>query len=155
MLELLEQPESDRAATLVRIRTTAPQRAAALERLLQDAESEFLETPAWASVPAPATSEEPPERIGPWKIAAELGRGGMGTVFRGERDDGSFEQTVAVKLIRAELVSGESAGASTASAAFLLHSIIRTWRDCSMPAPRSRAFPTWCSSTSAGEPIDT
>ena len=31
----------------------------------------------------------------------------MGTVYRGERDDGSFEQTVAVKLIRAELVSGE------------------------------------------------
>jgi non-specific serine/threonine protein kinase/serine/threonine-protein kinase len=31
----------------------------------------------------------------------------MGTVYRGERDDGSFVQTVAVKLIRAELVSGE------------------------------------------------
>ena len=107
LLELLEQSESDRAATLVRIRTTAPQRAAALERLLRDAESEFLETPAWASVPAPIVAEVPPERIGPWKITQELGRGGMGTVFRGERDDGSFEQTVAVKLIRAELVSGE------------------------------------------------
>jgi len=107
LLELLEQPESDRAATLVRIRTTAPQRAAALERLLRDAESEFLETPAWASVPAPTVAEVPPERIGPWKITQELGRGGMGTVFRGVRDDGSFEQTVAVKLIRAELVSGE------------------------------------------------
>jgi non-specific serine/threonine protein kinase/serine/threonine-protein kinase len=51
--------------------------------------------------------DTPPERIGPWRITDELGRGGMGTVYRGERDDGSFAQTVAVKLIRAELVSGE------------------------------------------------
>ena len=43
----------------------------------------------------------------PLRITDELGRGGMGTVYRGERDDGAFAQTVAVKLIRAELASGE------------------------------------------------
>ena len=107
LLELLEQSEAGRAATLARIRIAAPQRAAALESLLRDAESEFLETPAWTSISLPIVAETPPDRIGPWKITRELGRGGMGTVYRGEREDGSFEQTVAVKLIRSELVSGE------------------------------------------------
>jgi non-specific serine/threonine protein kinase/serine/threonine-protein kinase len=109
LLALLEQSAPDRAATLATVRETRPQRAAELERLLRDAESEFLELPAWAGIAA-ATNvvlETPPERIGPWRIGMELGRGGMGTVYRAERDDGSFAQTVAVKLIRAELVSGE------------------------------------------------
>ncbi len=40
------------------------------------------------------------ERIGPWRVTGRLGRGGMATVFVGERDDGQWEQTVALKLIR-------------------------------------------------------
>ncbi|MEP7011912.1 MAG: protein kinase [Acidobacteriota bacterium] len=46
-----------------------------------------------------------PERVGPWRLLGEIGRGGMGSVFLGRRDDGAFEQTVAVKLVRAELAS--------------------------------------------------
>lgn len=38
--------------------------------------------------------------IGPFRLMRELGRGGMGTVWLAERDDGQFEQQVAVKLIR-------------------------------------------------------
>lgn len=38
-------------------------------------------------------------RVGPWKLAGELGRGGMGTVHRAERADGAYEQTAALKLI--------------------------------------------------------
>ena len=49
----------------------------------------------------------PPERIGPWRIEAEIGRGGMGTVYRAQRDDGAFDQTVAIKLIRPELASAQ------------------------------------------------
>lgn len=41
-----------------------------------------------------------PERIGPFRIVSELGHGGMGTVYLGERDDGQFEQRAALKLIR-------------------------------------------------------
>jgi serine/threonine-protein kinase len=40
------------------------------------------------------------ERVGPFRIVRELGRGGMGTVFLAERDDGQFEHRVALKVIR-------------------------------------------------------
>ena len=39
------------------------------------------------------------DRLGPYRLVKELGRGGMGTVFLGERDDGQFEDRVAVKLL--------------------------------------------------------
>ncbi len=105
-LELLEQSEATRAATLAHLEMEAPQRAAELRRLLATAASEFLEAPAWTRVaPIAVTAIAPPVRIGPWLIKEELGRGGMGTVYRAERDDGSFAQTVAVKLIRSELAS--------------------------------------------------
>ncbi|MEP7362515.1 MAG: protein kinase [Acidobacteriota bacterium] len=42
-----------------------------------------------------------PGRAGPYRLTRELGRGGMGTVYLGERDDGEYEGQVAVKLIRA------------------------------------------------------
>ena len=41
-----------------------------------------------------------PERIGPFRIMHEIGRGGMGRVYLGERVDGQFEQRVAIKLIQ-------------------------------------------------------
>jgi len=42
----------------------------------------------------------PPERLGPYRIVELLGQGGMGRVFRAERADGVFEQTIAIKLMR-------------------------------------------------------
>ena len=108
MLELLEQPESDRAATLVRIRTTAPQRAAALEQLIQDAESEFLGDSCLGQCRGAGTLGEAART---YRAVEDRGRSSAAAEWalflRGERDDGSFQQTVAVKLIRAELVSGE------------------------------------------------
>ena len=53
----------------------------------------FLETAAAAGGPAP-------DRIGPFVIVREIGRGGMGRVLLGERADGQFEQRVAIKLIQ-------------------------------------------------------
>ena len=40
------------------------------------------------------------ERIGPWRVLSELGRGGMGIVLLAERADGQFEQRAAVKLVK-------------------------------------------------------
>jgi serine/threonine-protein kinase len=42
------------------------------------------------------------ERVGPWKICNEIGRGGMAIVYLAERADGEFEQTVALKWLRPE-----------------------------------------------------
>lgn len=42
-----------------------------------------------------------PERLGPYRILHELGRGGMGVVYLGERDDGQFRLKVAVKVLDA------------------------------------------------------
>jgi len=40
------------------------------------------------------------DRIGAFRIVRAIGQGGMGQVFLGARDDGQFEQRVAIKLIR-------------------------------------------------------
>ncbi len=46
-------------------------------------------------------------RIGPWKLVGEIGRGGMGAVYRAERADGQFAQTVAIKLLKRGMDSEE------------------------------------------------
>lgn len=45
----------------------------------------------------------PPERIGPFRLVQRIGEGGMGQVWRGERSDGLFDQTVAIKLLWSHL----------------------------------------------------
>ncbi|WP_257386878.1 serine/threonine-protein kinase, partial [Tahibacter caeni] len=40
------------------------------------------------------------ERLGPFALVREIGRGGMGAVWLAERADGEFAQQVAIKLIR-------------------------------------------------------
>src|SRR5579859_5386113 len=42
-------------------------------------------------------------RVGTYKLVERIGDGGMGTVYRAERDDQQFTQVVAVKLVRAGL----------------------------------------------------
>ena len=48
-----------------------------------------------------------PERLGPWRVVREIGRGGMGTVYLAERDDGQFEQRAANDTgLKLELAEG-------------------------------------------------
>ncbi len=45
-------------------------------------------------------SEPAFERVGPYRVVCLLGRGGMGEVLLAERDDGTFQQQVAIKVLR-------------------------------------------------------
>ncbi len=53
----------------------------------------------WASA-GDVPSWQAGERIGPWRVLREIGRGGMGVVLLADRADGQFEQRAAIKLIK-------------------------------------------------------
>jgi len=40
------------------------------------------------------------QKLGPWLLRAEIGRGGMGTVYLADRDDGEYTQQAVLKVLR-------------------------------------------------------
>jgi serine/threonine-protein kinase len=63
----------------------------------------FLEAGALAgTLPqlAPSEAPAPRQRIGAYAVRREIGHGGMGTVYLGERAEGGFAKQVAIKVIR-------------------------------------------------------
>ena len=104
---LLDVPPDEQMAFAERAAGDDPEIHAEVLRLLHAHRREgFLESPlplagAEALLDAAQVPElRQPERVGPWRIVRLLGRGGMGTVYLGERADGQFEQRAAVKLIQ-------------------------------------------------------
>lgn len=57
----------------------------------------FLESPFFSTMQKDRLEGQ---RLGPYRLVKELGRGGMGAVFLAEREDDAFEKQVAIKLIR-------------------------------------------------------
>ncbi len=59
--------------------------------------------------PYPGSSHlRPGDRVGAYRILGLLGHGGMGSVYRAERDDKEIVRQVALKVSRSELVSRET-----------------------------------------------
>src|ERR1700756_3267201 len=80
-----------------------------LSRLLHEhslcEKEQFLEHP----VPSLTwTAEFTGQSIGQYKIKARIGRGGMGSVWLAERNDGRFQRQAAVKLLNLELAGHSS-----------------------------------------------
>jgi serine/threonine protein kinase len=46
-------------------------------------------------------------RMGPYRLIKEIGRGGMGSVFLGERDDEQYRKLVAIKVVKRGMDSSE------------------------------------------------
>ncbi|MCG8467845.1 MAG: tetratricopeptide repeat protein [Gemmatimonadetes bacterium] len=71
-----------------------------IESLLEahDSDASWLETPFFG----PAGTDEALEgkTVGPYRIRGVVGEGGMGVVYRAERSDGSFDRTVALKVVK-------------------------------------------------------
>lgn len=81
----------------------APELKARVERILAMEEAPFRLIPTGALLVSDVLPEALPARIGAFRVIEQIGRGGMGTVVKAERDDGVYNQTVAIKLIRADL----------------------------------------------------
>ncbi|MBK8979550.1 MAG: protein kinase [Planctomycetes bacterium] len=56
--------------------------------------------------PPSIDAEELPDAIGPYRVLREIGRGGMGTVYLAERQEG-LRQVCAIKVVRRELATPE------------------------------------------------
>ena len=65
----------------------------------------LLDGSALDLAPPLAAPLTPGRQIGPYRVTAELGEGGMGAVYLAERCDGQFEQRVALKVVRFGLAS--------------------------------------------------
>lgn len=84
---------------------------AEVEALLaaNDEVENFIEHPAFRMPDTVPGLDEPAANrlIGPYRIEREIGRGGMGTVFLAERDDGEFRQRVAIKVVSSAFLGRE------------------------------------------------
>lgn len=99
---MLDIAEADRDVWLAqRITDNGPLRAR-IEAMRRADRNAMLRTGAATET---VTDDPIPERIGAYRIVGLIGRGGMGSVYRGERDVGDFDHVAAIKLVKPGLLS--------------------------------------------------
>lgn len=97
--QLIDVPDEELTGRLDRLQLR-PEIRCRVEALLKASREStgFLETPL-LSFDAPTPDRMIDMRLGAWRLMSLIGEGGMGAVYRAERDDQEFSQTAAVKLI--------------------------------------------------------
>ena len=99
---LLETDPGQRAAEMDRLCGSDPELRGSIESLLsREREAGALLDSAAAPGAQWRAEAPPPQTIGPYRVVKEIGRGGMGVVYLGERADGQYLKQVAIKLITA------------------------------------------------------
>ena len=101
-------PNEERDARLADLARSDPALATRVRALLEADDRAADSIPTQPPTPVAARALPPPERVGVYRLATLLGEGGMGSVWRGVRDDGLFDQTVAVKLMRPGLFAASA-----------------------------------------------
>ncbi len=103
---LLELDETAREGRLQALADDDPELAGLLRKLLGLAEEvDTLQLRAVGEVVQEVAADAPAPRIPGYDIGAEIGRGGMATVYAASRDVHGSEQRVAVKVLRTALLS--------------------------------------------------
>jgi non-specific serine/threonine protein kinase/serine/threonine-protein kinase len=113
--EAIELPADSRLAWLDQSCGGDPVFRAEVEALLNahDQAGTFLVAPALVApglaeqvveaVDSSADKRPPPSRFGAYRVLRQLGRGGMGVVYLGARDDDRFEKHVAIKVVAGDV----------------------------------------------------
>jgi serine/threonine protein kinase/tetratricopeptide (TPR) repeat protein len=111
--ESTEGTPLDAERAMAEAQSLSPELAQELGRLLQQHGSDRLNSRSVLEQFPPPVEIQPAERIGPYRILGELGRGGTCIVFRAERADDQFHRPVALKLLRFSIRSSGSAALLT------------------------------------------
>ncbi|MGY6630137.1 MAG: serine/threonine-protein kinase [Wenzhouxiangella sp.] len=107
LIDYLELPEREQPAWLARTRQRLPRLGRWLVQLVDDSHTvtlldESVRRVAGESmdrIEVNAAHLDKGDRLAPWEVLEEIGEGGMGRVYRGQRADGAFEMEVAIKQI--------------------------------------------------------
>lgn len=98
--QVLSLPQDEHATWMESFRAQQPELADLVQELLEEycalAREQFLER---SPVSDAIESSLPGQKIGAYTLLSPIGRGGMGSVWLAERNDGRFERRVAVKFL--------------------------------------------------------